>query len=599
MSATASVEAGTRGRNHAWLRALALTAPIPQQPQRVFADVVAERATINADAPALLADGERLSYGALAARACQYARWALASDVARGETVALLMPSRPEYAAVWIGISSVGGVVALVNTHLRGRSLAHALNVVAPRHVIVAPEQLEAVRAVRADLTSAPTLWTHGDADGACDIGAELARHASAPLDAGERRGVSVDDRALYIYTSGTTGLPKAANVTHFRVMQWSHWFAGMLDTAPVDRMYDCLPMYHSVGGVLAIGALLATGGSVVVRDTFSAGRFWRDVVEWDCTLFQYIGELCRYLLRAAPCAEESRHRIRVACGNGLRADVWTPFQQRFGVPRILEFYAATEGNVSFFNVEGKPGAIGRVPPFLAHRFPVTLVRFDVEREEPVRDANGHCIRCGPGEVGEALGTIPREAADGARRFEGYAGAEASARRILRDVFAPGDAWFRTGDLMRQDAAGYVYFVDRIGDTFRWKGENVATAEVAEAVAAFPGVQDATAYGVEVPGCEGRAGMAAVAAGPGLDLAALRAHLADRLPPYARPRFVRVRGTLDVTPTLKHTKADLVREGYDPGAGEDAVYLDHPELGAFVRVDKSLFARLQSGELRL
>ena len=219
---------------------------------------------------------------------------------------------------------------------------------------------------------------------------------------------MTIDDRALYIYTSGTTGLPKAANVSHARLMQWSHWFAGMMETGPSDRLYNCLPMYHSVGGIVATGAVLAAGGSVVIRENFSASQFWNDVVQWDCTLFQYIGELCRYLLHTAENPVETEHQIRMCCGNGLRPDIWNSFKTRFRIPRILEFYAATEGNVSMFNVEGKPGAIGRIPSYLAHRFPAALVQFDVEKEEPVRNEQGFCVRTAPNETGEAIGRISR-----------------------------------------------------------------------------------------------------------------------------------------------------------------------------------------------
>ena len=379
--------------------------------------------------------------------------------------------------------------------------------------------------------------------------------------------------------------------------MQWSHWFAGLIDVQPSDRMYDCLPMYHSVGGVVAPGAALVRGASVVVRDRFSARDFWRDVGHWDCTLVQYIGELCRYLLHAEPTTFETEHRVRVCCGNGLRADVWAAFQQRFHIPRILEFYAATESNVSMFNVEGKPGAIGRIPPFLAHRDPMALVRWDPEREAPVRDADGRCIRCTTDEVGEALGKV--DEAQAGRRFEGYTSTDASELKILRGVFEPGDAWFRTGDLMRRDADEYYYFVDRIGDTFRWKGENVATSEVAEAICAFGGIREATVYGVSVPSADGRAGMAAVVLDADLDLPAFRAHLRERLPGYARPLFLRIRNTLDVTTTFKHAKQDLIRDGYDPAAVSDVVLFDHPELEAYVGLDAALYDRIQTGRIRL
>jgi fatty-acyl-CoA synthase len=359
--------------------------------------------------------------------------------------------------------------------------------------------------------------------------------------------------------------------------------------------MYDCLPLYHSVGGIVATGAVLVRGGSVVIREKFSAGEFWDDVVNWDCTLFQYIGELCRYLANAPEQPREKQHRLRLCCGNGLRADVWQKFQDRFAIPKILEFYAATEGNVSLYNVEGKVGAIGRVPSFLAHRFPLALVKFDPATHEPIRGDSGLCVRCATGEAGEAIGRIR----DGAAEFEGYTDAEASQRKILRDVFERGDAWYRTGDLMRADARGYFYFVDRIGDTFRWKGENVATSEIAAALAAFPGIAEATVYGVPVPGTEGAAGMTALVVDGTLDLPELRKHLARLLPPYARPLFLRIQDRIAVTATFKHQKTELVREGFDPAASGDAIYFDDPSQQAYVRIDGALFDKLQAGAVRL
>jgi len=287
-----------------------------------------------------------------------------------------------------------------------------------------------------------------------------------------------------------------------------------------------------------------------------------------------------------------------MCCGNGLRPDVWSPFKERFRIPHILEFYAATEGNVSLVNVEGKPGAIGRVPPFLAHRFPATLVKYDAEADGPVRDARGFCMRCAGNEVGEAIGQLLKDRSNVGSRFEGYTSEEASEKKILRNVFEPGDAWFRTGDLMRRDEHGYFYFVDRIGDTFRWKGENVATSEVSEAICGFPGIREANVYGVAIPGTDGRAGMATIVADDRLDLAAFRTHLAGRLPDYARPVFLRVRDDLEVTATFKHTKSALVREGYDPSAIGDAIYFNDRERQAFVRLDQSLYEQIRSGEVR-
>jgi fatty-acyl-CoA synthase len=581
-----------------WVRALEATAPIAANPQRILPRVIEELAETRGDAPALLSASECLTYSALDERVNRYARWALEQNLGNGETVCLVMPNRPEYLAIWLGVTKVGAVVALINTNLRGTALAHCLDIAKPKHIIVAAGLCDEVRAALAPMASRPKIWSHGS-DAFARIDRAIEKLSGERLTEAERRGVTIADRALHIYTSGTTGLPKAANVSHHRLMQWSFWFAGLMNTCPDDRMYDCLPLYHSVGGVVATGAVLVRGGSVVIRERFSAREFWDDVVNWDCTLFQYIGELCRYLVNAREEPREKQHRLRLCCGNGLRADVWQKFQDRFAIPKILEFYAATEGNVSLYNVEGKVGAVGRVPSFLAHRFPLALVKSDLATHEPARDNNGHCIRCAPGEVGEAIGRIHDGATHTVAEFEGYTSAEESRKKILRNVLERGDAWYRTGDLMRADAGGYFYFIDRIGDTFRWKGENVATSEVAAAITAFPGIAEAAVYGVPVRGTEGAAGMTALVVDGTLDLAELRKHLARLLPSYARPLFLRIQDRIAVTATFKHQKNELIREAFDPAASGDAIYFDDPSQQAYVRLDGALFDKLQAGAVRL
>jgi fatty-acyl-CoA synthase len=582
----------------AWLRALEMTAPIPANPHRILFTVVEEMAERWGDAPALLSDRESLSYRALARRANLYARWALDKGLRKGDVVCLLMTNRPEYFAIWLGISSVGAVVSLLNTNLVGPSLAHCMRIVSPRHVIASTEFVSALHDVLPYLDMAPFAWAHGPQnDSFPRIDEELERYSEEPLGKSERRTPATNDLALYIYTSGTTGMPKAAKVSHGRTMQWSHWFAGMMDVQPGDRMYNCLPMYHSVGGVQVMGAMLAGGGSVVLREKFSARQFWSDVVRWDCTLVEYIGELCRYLLHSEPSPSDTAHRVRLACGNGLSPEIWDQFKDRFRIPQILEFYAATEGNVSLFNVQGKRGAIGHIPPYLAHRFAPALIAIDVETGVPLRSAEGFCVRCAPDQPGEALGKVVLDPANIGTRFDGYTSRAASLDKILHNVFEPGDAWFRTGDLMRKDEKGYFYFVDRLGDTFRRKGENVATIEVAEAICACPGVMHANVFGVAVPRVEGRVGMAAIQCADPVDLAALRDQLTHTLPQYARPVFLRVRSEVDLTGTLKYSKTQLVREGYDPNVCKDALYFDSGE--GYVPLDEDLYHRIQRGEFRL
>ncbi|OKO79124.1 long-chain acyl-CoA synthetase [Bradyrhizobium sp. NAS80.1] len=581
-----------------WLKAIELTARIETLPGRLFADVIDDWAQRQPDRVALVADDAALNYEGLSKRINRYARWARAVGVDRGDTVALIMPNGIDYVAAWLGISRVGGVVALINTKLVGQSLAHCIDVAKPSHIIVAHELTEMLDGASPYLKTSPTIWVHGDARRERAIDVALAALADGPLAPDEHGNVSIDDRALLIYTSGTTGLPKAASIGHRRILNWGFWFAGLTGATPEDRLYDCLPLFHSVGGIVAPCSMLAAGGSAVIAEKFSASNFWPDIVRHDCTLFQYIGELCRYLLKAPPSEYENRHRLRLVCGNGLRGDIWEDFQARFAIPRILEFYAATEGNFSLFNVEGQAGAIGRIPPLLAHRFPASLVKLDPGTGAPLRNEEGFCIACARGEAGEAIGRIGT-ADEGGGRFEGYTDAGETEKKILRDVFAKGDAWFRTGDLMRLDDKAFFHFVDRIGDTFRWKGENVATSEVNDAVRDFTGVIDATTYGVSIPGADGRAGMSAIVVNEGFDIAALPAHLAQRLPVYARPVFIRISCEIDATETFKQKKGDLAREGFDPGAISDPLLMLDPKSDAYVALDSEVYAQIVDGTMRL
>ena len=585
----------------AWLRALQRTAAI-EQDLTLTLPVLLDRLALEFGAsPALESPGSAFTYAALARRSNQYARWGIEQGLKSGDAVALVMGNCAEYPAVWLGLSRMGVAVALINVHLGGEALAHCIRIAAPRLVLVAPELASSVAAIRDRLPSGIGFWVQGTGGGPTDmapLGPVLERLAGEALSACELLAPTLDATALYIYTSGTTGLPKAAHVTHYRLLRWSQWFAGLLDTQPSDRMYNCLPLYHSVGGVVALGALLVAGGSVVIRPKFSASEFWRDIREQRCTLFQYIGELCRYLVNSPRQPGEADHQVRIACGNGLRPEVWETFQARFKVPRILEYYASTEGNFSLYNCEGQPGAIGRIPSFLAHRLPVALLRFDLDAEQPLRNAQGLCERCAADEIGEAVGLIPTEGGARAGRFEGYADAAATERKVLRNVFKPGDAWYRTGDLMRRDAAGYYYFVDRVGETYRWKGENVSTAEVLTALGAVPGVQQGVVYGVSVPNADGRAGMAALVVGPDFDLGVLRDHAARHLPAYARPVFVRLLPSLEITGTFKPRKQALMGEGFDPAKVSDALYLDDPRAGAYVPLHSALYADILSGRVR-
>jgi fatty-acyl-CoA synthase len=578
------VHADARSRR-AWTRALELTARATRDPRRTLPRAIAEWAESYGDRPALIGDEESYSFTGLSARINQYARWALAQDLRPGATVALMMRNRPEYAAIWLGLTRIGAVAALIGPDLEGAALAHALAVCGAEVAIASPEGAAAIK----QTPYQGAVWTFGPGERQLDEAVEL--YSGGDLAEVDAAAVTLDDRALRIFTSGTTGMPKAAEVSHRKIITWTHWFSGLAGLSADDRLYDCLPMHHSVGGVVAIGAPLVAGGAAAIAQKFSVGRFWDDVARWDCTGFQYIGELCRYLVSAPTNIREKRTRLRLALGNGLAAPVWKDFTQRFPGVRVLEFYASTEGNVWLYNVEGRLGALGKLPPFVAAKAPLALVRFDEDGQAPLRGEDGFCIACGDDEPGEALGRI---AGDAASRFEGYSDAAETEKKILRDVFVAGDAWMRTGDLMRRDAEGFYYFVDRVGDTFRWKGENVAAQEVAAALAACPGVSDALVYGVKVPGHEGRAGMAALTGV--FDWLELERRL-QSLPRWARPVFLRLTDGIARTETFKPKRAFYAALGFDPTQGEDRLFV----LGdnGYRRLDEQTFASIGRGELRL
>ncbi len=568
----------------------------PDSPDTIV-DVVEAQARATPDAIAFHYLDRTLSYAELERHANRVARWAAGAGVKQGDVVALLMENRPEYVATWLGLLKVGAVAALINTNLRGTPLAHSVAIAGAKHAIVDADLAETYAEAAPQIEPRPIAWCSGGAmQGLQDFDAALASQSGSAVDRALRAGVTCKDKAFYIYTSGTTGLPKASNFTHLRMLFMMHGFASGLNAKASDRMYNVLPLYHSAGGVCAIGPAFLTGGSVILRKKFSVSEFWSDVHAYEATLFQYIGELCRYLLNAPTAPHEHDHRIRAITGNGLRPEIWRTFQQRFAIPKIVEFYGATEGNVSMLNYDGTVGAVGRVPSYMRSIITTRIVKFDVEKEEPVRGFDGFCIECADNEVGETIGKIANEPG---KTFDGYTKEADTKKKVLHDVFEKGDAWFRTGDLMRRDAHGYFYFVDRIGDTFRWKGENVATSEVAEALGVVPGVKEANVYGVSVPGADGRAGMAALVTGSGFDIASLAGAIAGNLPAYARPVFVRLLPELEITGTFKQRKIDLVKQGFDPAAIRDPLYWLDPASGRYEPLSDARYQAIVGGSVKL
>jgi acyl-CoA synthetase (AMP-forming)/AMP-acid ligase II len=518
-----------------------------------------------------------------------------ALGVGEGDVVALLLENRPEFLWHMFALHKIGAISSLINTHLQAGALAHAVRICAPKRVVVGSEVWSQFAPVVDEVGPDAREMVDVDIDPEEPIvpaAPQWSDRLQGTSDANPSElGPTLRAQAAFIYTSGTTGLPKAAIVRHERFFRAGRvWATAAFRFKRGDVLYNCLPLYHSNSVLLATGSVVTAGASMALVRKFSRTRFWDDVRKYDATQFIYIGELCRYLLNNPPSPRDREHRVHSISGNGLRREIWQEFQRRFGISRVAEFYAATEGNCITLNLLNLVGSVGPRLPGMA------LVRWDESAQDFRRDSHGQLQRVRNGEPGILLGKIRRRA-----RFEGYHDKAASEQKILRDVFHPGDAWFNTGDLLRRDQRAHLYFVDRVGDTFRWKGENVATSEVQAQLAQWSEVEEASVYGVSIPGTEGRAGMAALVLrnGHGFDADAFRDHATAGLAAYARPLFVRVRKELQKTSTLKLQKGELQKEGYDPRNISDPLYFFDAKSGKYVPITPELYDTIASGQLPL
>ncbi|MBL0089918.1 MAG: long-chain-acyl-CoA synthetase [Ideonella sp.] len=563
-----------------------------------LADMLEAAALEHGPRPLLHCADRCFSYAEVNRLANQVAHVARAQGVRRGDVVALAMENRAQFFLAWFGLSKLGATVAFLNTNISGRALAHELQTTSARVALVGEECLPAFDAE--EVRGCIPLWRWADADKpapalhgltAMDFGAATVQADEANPDASWRAGLTAGDPCVYIFTSGTTGLPKAAVISHAR---WLMSGAVMRETMSVvadDCFYTFLPLYHGAASLSAGSTAMAAGASLSVRRKFSKREFWADVRRHRITVCQYIGEICRYLLSEPERRDDRQHSLRTMVGAGLTAEVWTRFVERFGPMQIYEGWGSTEANTNTINVDNRPGSCGRVPFW--DKTNLRLVRYDVEAEAHVRNADGFLVPCQPGEVGEAIGLLHDYPDIIAGRFEGYTAADETEKKILRNVFRRGDAAWASGDLLRCDEDGYCFFVDRMGDTFRWKSENVSTMEVADVLGELPGVESVTVYGVKVPGTEGRAGMAAVVMqeGHAFDPRDFHAHASAQLPRYAVPLFVRVPPEPDMTSTFKLRKVDLQRDGYDPARVADPLFVRDEAAQCYVPLSDETVAR--------
>lgn len=561
-------------------------------------------------------DGRVLTFADVEALSNRVANWALSQGLKPGDVVALMLDNRPEYLPIWLGLAKVRVVGTLVNTNTKGKPLVHAITVAGSKVAIVGTEHGNAVGEVLEELRAGGVNQVLSFAGGSTaatetsdfngsydDI---LNSSSPEPVDPKIWMAVNAAEPCCYIYTSGTTGLPKACKISHVRMINYAN-LMKLFEVGPGDVIYGSgLPLYHTAAN-LGTMAALTMGSTVIIRSRFSASQLFSDCAKYKASAMQYIGELCRYLLQTPVSPSEKQHQVRIAIGNGLRPEIWNEFQVRFNVPEIGEFYGATEGNLATFNhcknYEGQ-GAIGRAGSVFLKVKPMHIVKFDVVNEEPVRDKNGFCVECDHDDPGEFIAPITKikTATGEIEDFEGYTNKEATEKKIARDVFKKGDSYFRSGDLVRRDSKGYYYFVDRIGDTFRWKGENVSTMEVSEVLSAFPGIVDANVYGVEVPGKDGRACMAALTLAQRsteLDPAKLATYCRTNLPSYSIPVFIRFLENVNLTGTFKHQKVEYRKQGCDPAKIKDPMWWYNTASGTFEKYGPQQYASISAGQSKL
>ena len=509
-------------------------------------------------------DDEHLTWSELEATTSRVAHVLAAAGVKQGDVVVLLCENSPFYIASVLGISRVGATAALINTHLRGRPLSHAVEVSTAKVVLVS-------HTLESGLRECEELSQSLDRIVVIDANPYAGLLANTPTTPYPPAPVRSEDDFVYIYTSGTTGLPKPCRISQTRAILAGAAFGPLIyDLRPGDKLYCVLPLYHANALLLGASVAMAARIPMALRRSFSASAFWDDVHRYNATAILYIGELCRYLVNSPPHPKELPNPVRVAVGNGLRPDIWARFKARFGIENIREFYGATEAPGFIVNLSGREGSVGRVP-FGGLGGWLRIVQYDVDLDQHLRDERGFCIPCADNEVGELLIRVSKMSTGGLE-YRGYTDQAATEKKLLRNVFRKGDQYFRSGDLLRRDADGFYYFVDRIGDTFRWKGENVSTAEVADVITHNDGIEEATVTGVPVPHMEGQAGLAAVVPVGDFDPDRFWRAVSD-LPPYAQPRFVRVMSGLAKTGTFKIQKHDLKQQGVDPALVDDPLYV--------------------------
>ena len=546
---------------------------------------------------AIICEGETVTWQELNERANRIASLLSSQGIRQGDCVSLFMQNRIEFVVQLLGITKLGAIGGLINTNLTKQQLNHCITLTESKKCIFGEELTAELNEIREELS----LQDGADYLFVRDQGTEPAPNWAVEVDSKDAtvdhsnptEEIAIGNTAFYIFTSGTTGLPKAARFSHRRLIPTAAMGAGLvLRINQNDRMYNCLPLYHGTGLAIGLASAFTAGASTVLRRKLSVSAFWDDVKQHNCTCFVYIGEFLRYLLSQPESPLDNENPVRAIIGNGLRPDIWHTFKDRYDIDRIGEFYGASEGNAGFANVFNKDCTVG------LGTAPAIVVAYDVTNDEIIRDENGYCIEVPTGEPGLLLIEITRKS-----EFEGYTSKEASEKKVIKNALVEGDSYFNSGDLMKVVDVGFAWgqkhyqFVDRVGDTFRWKSENVSTNEVGEIINRYDEVIFSNVYGVEIPGTDGRAGMAAIVLREDLDMQdmdihSISKHIHQNLPSYARPIFLRLLNELPTTSTHKLQKNDLRDQAFHLDKVTDSLLVLRPGEQVYSRLDSDFYDQI-------
>jgi acyl-CoA synthetase (AMP-forming)/AMP-acid ligase II len=566
--------------------------------RKSWGSMLEENAAKFPDNPAIKSEEACLNYREYNAAVNRCADFFISEGLKKGDVANVCLENRPELLIVYSAMAKIGAVNSMINTNLRRNSLRHCLTLHPAKSFIIGEEVIDAFEEVLGDLALRPDQNLYYVVDkgqkpapkGFTDLN-KVVKDADAD-NPSTTSTVTPADTIAFVFTSGTTGgIPKAAVIKHGRLVR-SMYVNGkiVLNLKPQDTLYVPLPFFHTNALALSWPTVFANGSALAIRRKFSVSNFWSDVRKYNATAWCYIGELCRYLMNQTPRPDDRDNLLNKIIGNGLRPDIWHDFKNRFGISKIYEIYGAAESNLYFVNLLNLDCTVGRCS------LPYAIVKYDVDEDTAIRDEKGFMQKIGVGETGLLLGEISES-----NPFVGYTSEQATESKILRDVFQEGDAWFNTGDLLRDIGYGHAQFVDRTGDTFRWKGENVLTTEVEEVADMFPQISLSAVYGVVMPGGDGRAGMISIVPERGVDLFDIK-NLANffqsALPSYAVPKFVRIQKELEYTPTHKIKKVSLKMEGFNVNKVKDPLFVLLPGVSEYQPLTRDIYAKIMAGEYR-